>query len=199
MLKSGKRGDDVEIEYKRSARRTLAIQVTGDGSVRVLMPTRFPMEEAERFVLSKLPWIRKTQKKRRALTALAVPFTEEEKAAFFNEVKEKIEKKVQSYAEKMGVSYGKIRVRYMRSLWGSCTKCGDLSFNALLGAVPVEVYDYVVVHELAHRREMNHSARFYQEIEKILPYYKEPRKWLKDNGRVLMARAFPETGEREKK
>ena len=60
--------------------------------------------------------------------------------------------------------------------------------NCLLGLVPSEVLDYVVVHELCHRKELNHSDRFWNEVSRILPDYKTRKQWLKDNGPSLIAR-----------
>ena len=88
----------------------------------------------------------------------------------------------------MGVRYGRLAVRSQRSKWGSCSGKGNLNFNCLLLLAPDEVLDYVVVHELCHRREMNHSPRFWAEVERVLPDFKNARRWLKQNGASLMAR-----------
>ena len=98
--------------------------------------------------------------------------------------------RVAYYAEKLGVSYGKITLRQQKTRWGSCAANGKLNFNWLLILAPPEVLDYVVVHELCHRREMNHSQAFWKEVEKILPDYRERQKWLKDNGWRLMEEGF---------
>ena len=98
--------------------------------------------------------------------------------------------RVAYYAEKLGVSYGKITLRQQKTRWGSCAANGNLNFNWLLILAPPEVLDYVVVHELCHRREMNHSQAFWKEVEKILPDYRERQKWLKDNGWRLMEEGF---------
>mgnify|MGYP002547163680 CR=1 FL=1 len=82
----------------------------------------------------------------------------------------------------MGVSYGRVSIRDQRTRWGSCSGKGNLNFNWKLSLVPDEILDYVVVHELAHRKEMNHSQRFWAEVERILPDYKARRKWLKEFG-----------------
>ena len=71
---------------------------------------------------------------------------------------------------------------------GSCSGAGNLNFNCLLMLAPPEVRDYGVVHELCHRKEMNHSARFWKEVENILPDYRQRRAWLKENGGRLIAR-----------
>ncbi|GEM_PF-102455 len=193
------KSEDVSVKtvYQKSKRRTLSIQIGKNGSVIVKMPTWLSKQEADRFVASKMPWILKNIAKLDAVREQATPFTDEEKAAILRVADEKIPAAVEQYAERMGVSYGKIRIKYLRTKWGSCKNDGTLTFNALLGAVPTPVLDYVVVHELAHRKEMNHSKKFYGEIAKILPSYKEAQGWFRKNGRVLILRAFPIAGEKE--
>ena len=90
------------------------------------------------------------------------------------------------YLRNIGVDYGIITIREQKTRWGSCTSEGNLNFNWLLMLAPPEILDYVVVHELCHRKEMNHSAAFWREVEHILPDYRERKKWLKDNGWYLM-------------
>ena len=88
----------------------------------------------------------------------------------------------------MGVTYGRITIRSQHTLWGSCSSKGNLNFNCLLMLTPPEVLDYVVVHELCHRKEMNHSARFWAEVEHVLSDYEIRRKWLRENGTALISR-----------
>ena len=92
------------------------------------------------------------------------------------------------YAPRIGVSYGRITIRSQRTRWGSCSAQGNLNFNCLLSLCPEEVRDYVVIHELCHRKEMNHSPKFWAEVEKVMPDYARHRKWLKENGGSLIAR-----------
>ena len=93
-----------------------------------------------------------------------------------------IEEKVSHYASVMGVSYGRITMRNQKTRWGSCSSVGNLNYNWKLVLMPPGVLDYVVVHELAHRREMNHSAAFWKVVATWMPDYKKYRKWLRDNG-----------------
>ena len=87
---------------------------------------------------------------------------------------------------RVGVTYGRITIRNQRTRWGSCSAKGNLNFNCLLMKAPPEVLDYVVVHELCHRLEMNHSPRFWAQVERVLPDYKVSRKWLREHGNELM-------------
>ena len=72
-------------------------------------------------------------------------------------------------------------------MWGSCTAKGNLNFNCLLMLTPPEVLDSIVVHELCHRKHMNHSAEFYAEVLRVYPDYRKWEKWLKENGKRLIA------------
>ena len=88
----------------------------------------------------------------------------------------------------MNVSYGRISIREQKTRWGSCSSAGNLNFNWRLIFAPPAVLDYVVVHELAHRKEMNHSAAFYAIVEQVLPDYRSSQKWLRENGHQLWLR-----------
>ncbi len=87
--------------------------------------------------------------------------------------------RVKEYAEIIGVSYGRITIRNQKTRWGSCSSKGNLNFNCQLMRLPEELRDYVIIHELCHRKEMNHSAKFWSEVEKYCPDYKALRKKLK--------------------
>ena len=97
--------------------------------------------------------------------------------------------RVAYYAAQIGVSYGRITIRCQRTRWGSCSSAGNLNFNCLLLLAPPRVLDSVVVHELCHRKQMNHSAAFYREVYRVFPDYDRCRLWLRENGGALLARA----------
>ena len=171
----------------RSRRKTIAIHIRPDGTVEVRCPTRMKKADVDAFVESKAPWIRKH------LDALEnrprqCPLTPPEIQALAREAAHFIPQRIAYFFPKIGVTYGKINIRSQRTRWGSCSARGNLNFNCLLMLTPPEVMDYVVVHELCHRKELNHSPKFWAEVEKIMPDYKEQRQWLKENGSSLIAR-----------
>lgn len=113
-------------------------------------------------------------------------FTEEERKALVRKARPVFLERVAYYAPLMKVTPGRITVRTQKTRWGSCTKEGNLNFNALLLLAPPEALDMVVVHELCHLKYMNHSKYFYFELNRFYPAYKEPREWLKKNGAGLI-------------
>ena len=83
---------------------------------------------------------------------------------------------------------GRVTIRNQKSKWGSCSSKGNLNFNCLLMLTPPEVLDSVVVHELCHLKEMNHSPRFYAEVRRVFPDYDKWDRWLKEHGAAIMRR-----------
>lgn len=180
------------IQVIRSNRRSLCIQINGKGDVIVRAPYRLSEREIKRFVEEKSGWIEKQLLKVRARQQdnegmeKQHQYTVQELESLAKKAAQWIPERVARYAGQMGVSYGRITIRSQRTRWGSCSQKGNLNFNCLLMLAPPDVIDYVVVHELCHRKEMNHSARFWEEVEMVLPNYRESRKWLKDHGTTLI-------------
>ena len=171
----------------RSSRKTISIVIKPNGEVEVRCPRRCSRRDVEAFVVSKEEWIRKH------LEAIvqrptAPVLSAAERKVLAEQAAKALQEKVSRFARQMGVSYGRITIRSQRTRWGSCSAKGNLNFNCLLMLMPQEVQDYIVIHELCHRREMNHSAAFWAEVEKYCPDYRNCRKWLKDNGASLIAR-----------
>lgn len=184
--------DKTHIEVIRSKRKTLAIEIRPDMRVVVRAPEKIPQNEIMKFVEEKQNWIKKhlvqmyfkaeeikKQKKEPALTNADI-----EKLC--QKALSVIPDKVKYYAEIMGVTYGRITIRNQKTRWGSCSSKGNLNFNCLLMLMPDKVLDYVVVHELCHLKQMNHSKKFWMEVERYMPDYKNYKKWLNENGGALI-------------
>lgn len=171
----------------RSSRKTIAIQITPAGEVLLRCPNRMPKREAEAFLESKGPWIEAHLYKLSARPQLP-PLTEKELRALAKEAARDLPQRAAYYAPLVGADFGRIAIRSQRTRWGSCSAKGNLNFNCLLMLCPEEVRDYVVVHELCHRKELNHSARFWTEVARVCPDYACHRTWLKENGGALIAR-----------
>lgn len=187
------------IEYTviKSKRRTLGITVKLDGSVIVRVPLGCSKKQAEQFVNEKREWIEKAQKRmieKRAAYGMTEGDGGEAKPVFTKDDIERLKKQakrqfpalVADIAPLIGVTYGNITIRMQKTVWGSCAANGNLNFNCLLMLLPQNLQRYVVVHELCHRKEMNHSKAFWDEVEKYQPTYKEDRKQLKLLGTRLL-------------
>ena len=179
----------MEYEVIRSNRKTLAIQIRGD-KLLVRAPLRATDADITAFLQKHKGWVDKHLAKVRAQQSVAaeMKLTMDEIRDLAAKALEVIPARVKHYAPLVGVTYGRITIRNQRSKWGSCSSKGNMNFNCLLMLAPPEVLDSVVVHELCHRKEMNHSDRFYAEVLRVFPNYHKCHKWLKENGPILMGR-----------
>ena len=174
----------------KSRRKTISVELR-DGEVVVRAPNRMPKREINAFVEKHTEWIIKQQKKwneQQAQLGTIEKLTNDELDALYQQAKAVIPARVRYYADLLGVDYGRITIRCQRTRWGSCSAKGNLNFNCLLMLAPPEVLDSVIVHELCHRKEMNHSDRFYAEVLRVFPDYRKWDRWLKDNGGLLIMR-----------
>ena len=182
--------EEIEVEIIRSKRRSMAIQIRTDGSVVVRVPMHASDRAIKWFVSAHARWIADNRgqmferRKKLADNPYDIPAWESLSAADKKIAKQKIMEHVDYYARRMEIDYGSISMRNQKSRWGSCSSKGNLHFNYRLAYLPEELLDYVVVHELAHRRHMDHSAAFWEEVETYYPAYKKCRQMLND---ILLA------------
>lgn len=182
------------MDYKviRSKRKTISIAVNEDG-VTVRAPYYASKSEIDDIVEKHRVWIRNRLKKieeRKEINENTEALSKEELKTLYEKAAKVIPERTAYFAEKIGVTYGRITIRCQKTRWGSCSSSGNLNFNCLLMLTPPQVLDSVVVHELCHRKEMNHSRRFYAEVYKVFPEYDKWNKWLKENGASIMARVY---------
>ena len=185
----------MELNYiiKKSRRRSISIHVSDDKNIVVKVPLSTPEFVAKNFINEKKDWILKqiakleVQKQQALYMGL---LTVEEIRQLKKKARILIPERVDYYSKISGIPYNRIFIRLQKSRWGSCSVEGNLNFNCLLVLMPHEVLDSVVVHELCHRRHMNHSREFYDEVLKIYPDYKKWNKWLKENGGAYFKRIY---------
>lgn len=159
--------------------------------VEVRAPMRVSQKVIDEFISEHNNWIEKQMEKLRVSRQEAENagiLSREQLNELAGKATEYIPKRAEYFSKIVGVSYGRITIRCQKTKWGSCSSKGNLNFNCLLMLMPPDVTDYLIVHELCHRKEMNHSARFWAEVEKVLPDYKIQEKWLKENGGRIMMR-----------
>ena len=186
IIKLNEKPVKYDLQYKKV--KNINLRIKADGSIYVSANKRIPKKVIDEFILSKADFILKALDKyaNRQDESGLKKFTIDEIKALAEKAKAYIPQRVEYYAQIIGVNYGRITIRNQVSRWGSCSAKGNLNFNCLLMLAPFEVVDYVVVHELCHLKEMNHSKIFWNEVEQIIPNYREHKKWLRDNGRELI-------------
>lgn len=174
----------------KSRRKTISVELKGS-EVIVRAPMRTTRSQADDFVVRYAEWIdrqRERQESRARAEAAVEPLTPPELDALYDRARAYLPDRAAYYADRMGVTYHRITVRCQRTRWGSCSAKHNLNFNCLLMLAPPEVIDAVVVHELCHLTEMNHSPRFYALVYAAYPDYDQWNGWLKEHGHLILAR-----------
>ncbi len=170
-------------EYRivRSDRRTLAITVSREGEVVVRAPRRAPLTDIEAFIRKNEGWIKKHRE--RAEENKKPPLSEAEIKALKKRAKDLLPRLTADWASVMGIEYGTVKITSAKKRFGSCNSRGNICYSYRLLQFPTEAIEYTVVHELAHRLEMNHSKRFYAIVARYLPDYKKRHALLLGKGR----------------
>ena len=173
----GDRTIKYDLQYKKV--KNINLRIKPDGSINVSANKKVPQKVLDDFIISKAEFILRALEKYKSET------TKEQRQYYTeDEVKEltlALCDKVYPYYQKRGVRYPEIKFRKMVSRWGSChTKKGILTFSTNLMYAPAECIEYVVWHEFTHFLQPNHSSKFYDELAKVCPNWKECRKKLKE-------------------
>lgn len=160
----------------RSPRKTLCVTVKRDGRVEVRAPLNVPESEIGKFVSLHMQWIEKRRKAVCEKPAFESVDTERLRML----AKQYIPQRAAHYARIMGVEYGGVKITSAKTRFGSCSGKNSLCFSLYLMTYPKQAVDAVIVHELAHIRQKNHSAAFYAEVDRVMPDYAERKKLLKN-------------------
>ena len=162
----------VLLEHSRRSRR-IVISVRIDKGVRVAVPYRTSFASALEFVRVKKTWIKKHLIKVQEYEKRKQAFSEAFQSINKTEAKKRIIARLAELAKQHGFTYNKVTIRNQRTRWGSCSAKNNISLNIKLVALPPELFDYVILHELVHTRVHNHSRKFWHELDKYV-----------ENGRV---------------
>ena len=185
------RDDGIHVDILRSGRKTVGLEIRTDGSVLVRAPYRMSQARIRAFLDEKQSWIerhRRAAEARRQTMDSVEKLSEKDLRELAARARQDMGERAAFFAPVVGVGYGRVTIRAQRTRWGSCSAAGNLNFNCLLMLAPPAVRDYVAVHELCHRKFMDHSPRFWAEVERVMPDWRERRRWLRENGALLMAR-----------
>ncbi len=183
----------MEYEVRESARaKYLRLRVEPDGKVLVTKPSRTSVKRMELFVAKHRDWIRKVQEKFRkrkerqrklGIEPVALPKPRKGSKAYKEAValaRALVTERLAHFNASYGFTYGSISIRNQKTRWGSCSAKNDLSFNYRIIYLPPELQDYIVVHELCHTKEHNHSERFWAQVERAVPGHERLRKVLRE-------------------
>ena len=176
--------DRVEIVQSPRARRWRLEAAWGEPA-RLVVPPGMTRTEIELVLAAKRPWIE--EQRRRQVPRLGLDELTVSQAEGRIRARRLVSELAEEEAGRIGVSYRRIRIGAQRTLWGSCTPSGTLSFNWRLVLAPSDVVDYVVVHEFCHLRVPNHSPSFWTLLEQHRPHWHDQRAWLHDHGPELLA------------
>lgn len=171
----------MEYEILRSARRSVAISIK-DGRVILRAPFLFTDKDGEKVIKDNEKWILSKLEEYKIRKEREKSLSEEKIKELRKSAKIYFKDKTEVFSRIMNLKYGRITITGAKTRFGSCSSKGNISFSYRLMLYPEAAREYVVVHELAHLLEMNHSKRFYSVVERYLPDYKERRKLLKNGG-----------------
>lgn len=165
---------------RRFRARYLRLAIEHDGSLVVTAPKIYPVFLIRQFIISKTAWILKVVEKQKNSDSLfKIKHSEPEIRKYKNITRKLVKSRLGYFNQFYNLKYNKISVRNQSTRWGSCSSSGNLNFNYRLALLPSELADYVIVHELCHRQEMNHSQRFWDLVARAIPDYKKHIKTLK--------------------
>ena len=180
MIETNEKTSVVEKRSRRA--RRVRITISRDGSVTLTRPFFISRERAWLFLQSQAAWV---AKKREAFSKRSASLFPEPKGSveeyrrLLPKARDLILERLAFFQKMYGVSWRKVSIRNQKTRWGSCSARGALSFNYRLLLLPSHLRDYVIVHELCHLTELNHSPRFWNLVEKAFPDYRDLRKKLR--------------------
>ena len=186
------KNENIKLLIVKQHRKSISIKIRNSSLIEVHAPFGIEDKDIDAFVEKHGDWINAKLAEMKEAESALNSIDVASKAEFDEKIelaKKIIPEKCAYYADMIGVDYGRITLKAQKTLFGSCSAAGNLNFNIALMFAPEKVLDYVIIHELCHLKEMNHSVDFWHEVEKVMKDYKVERQWLKDNGAIIMRKA----------
>ena len=174
--------NEIEYTFKKSRRaKRMRLAVYCDGNCVVTVPHGFNMVNMEKFIMEKSDWIRQKINyfKKRKFNSILAKSNKGECRKLKLQARELAENRIAYFNQIYDFRYNKISIRNQKTRWGSCSKKGNLSFNYKIALIPENIADYIIVHELCHLQEFNHSSKFWSLVAKTIPNHEEIRRKLK--------------------
>jgi len=167
-------GEPHDFVLRRPPRtRYLRLRISADGSLVVAAPRSYPIFLINQFISSRAQWIVTNIKKvKDRHSLLSTRHSSSEIKKYKVATKELLADRLEYFNKFYNFSFKRIAIRNQRSRWGSCSSKGNLNFNYRLCLLPSDLADYIIVHELCHLGQMNHSKQFWQLVAKTIPDYK---------------------------
>jgi predicted metal-dependent hydrolase len=176
-----KAGTTVEYEIRRHRRaKRMKLAVYNDGRVVLTLPWLARIKSAERFLEEKSQWVLDKLKELGAKNhrPFSASGTRKDYLLYKEQAREFVTRRLEHFNQFYGLKYNRVAVRNQKTCWGSCSEKKNLNFNYRIVQLPEEIADYVIVHELCHLKELNHSKQFWDLVAEQIPNYKKLREEL---------------------
>ena len=180
--------DHVVFVRHRRARRFI-LRVLADGSVRVTMPRWGAKRDAKAFVATSEHWIERQRARLRMARQVPAAVRPTDESALRQRARRELPEQLLALAKLHGITVRRVSIRNQRTRWGACSPTGTITLNWRLIQIPDFVREYILIHELMHRRELNHSQRFWRLVEAHCPRTADARAWLRREGKALWSDA----------
>lgn len=180
-------GHLIEYECKISARsRRMRLMVQRGGNFVVMVPLGMSERIMEKFILQKSDWVlAKIAKMKIYSPVIFAPISKQTQKRWKVVARELVLRRLEHFCKIYPFPFHSVTIRHQKTRWGSCSRQGNLNFNAKIAKLTPQLADYIIVHELCHLREMNHSTRFWNLVSQTFPDYKTLRRQLKKSDVIL--------------